>query len=69
MNTNITGFRWFSIIFASCTLDEISLDIVRVNVHVVMLNSYSGNLVCNYFSLDDDLPIKNDITKHLKDCF
>ena len=31
MNTNMTGFRWFSKMFASLCLDESSLSIGRVN--------------------------------------
>ena len=30
MNTNMTGFRWFSEIFALCVLDESCLSIRRV---------------------------------------
>ena len=31
MNTNMTGFRWFSNILRPCALDESSLSIGRVN--------------------------------------
>ena len=40
MNTNMTGFRWFSSIFVSCALDESSLTIQRV-------------ILC-YFKVDTD---------------
>ena len=32
MNTNMTGFKCFSEIFASCALDEKSCSIARVNM-------------------------------------
>ena len=33
MNTNMTGFRWFSKNFHACALDENSLSIRRVKEH------------------------------------
>ena len=44
MNTNMTGFRWFSKIFAICPLDESSFSIGRVNCALLSLTHSFPNV-------------------------
>ena len=48
MNTNITGFRWFSKMFASCaSLDESNLSIGRVSNQTIHMS-----ITYEYFHLN-----------------
>ena len=60
MNTNMTGFRLFSKIFASwCFGRKYSVSIGGVKVPLVIL-------IWIYDVCDNNLEILNDFTKHLK---
>ena len=51
MNTNMTGFRWFSKIFASLCLDESSLSIGRVRIATRCIKSLLHGGLLNQLAL------------------
>ena len=64
-NTNITGFRWFSKLFASlCAFDKSSLSIGNVNPFMPIVSKVLKNTLFRYIQ---DLPGRRNVDQNLYD--